>query len=236
MSDPILNGLVSFVNHEKKYILIEYDQKGRKKNVNGSIEEKNLQQKHRFQTGDTVSFKIKLSGRGDRMMATEIKFHYNTGLDVLLNRARTENNFTGYLKIVDGSYFVKEIDTYLFFPTAFSPWQIKPAENELNEAVTFSLENTDNKEKISASLYHKKFIPEYYSAVKAFKTGSAVEARVDKISPHGIYLSLFGNAIKAKLPLKKENVPTEKAIKAGDIIPVRIAFLSEARIIVEEFR
>ena len=174
MSNSIINGHISFVNHEKKYIIIEYEQNGKKKVVNGSIDEKTVKSKHRFQIGDTVGFKIKLSGRGDRMMAVDIQFLYNTGLDVLLNKARAENNFTGYLKIIDDKYFVKEIETYLFFPVPFSPWQIKPTESELNEAVTFALENPENKEKLTASLYNKKFIPEYYTAVKAYKDRKSV--------------------------------------------------------------
>ena len=231
MSESLLKGNVSFVNHEKKYILIEYEQNGKKKAVNGSIDEKLVKRSHRFQIGDTINFKIKLSGRGDRMMALDIQYLYNTGLDMLINKARTENNFTGYLKIVDDKYFVKEIDTYLFFPAPFAPWQIRPTEAELNEAVTFALEDLDKKDKITASLYNKKFIPEYYSAVKAFKTKAPVEAVVYKISPHGIYLNLFGEKIQAKLPNDLLN-----NIKTGDQLNVLITYLGGSRIIVEEFK
>ena len=97
-----------------------------------------LKKKHIFHIGDTVSFNVGLSGRGDRMVATNIQFMYNNALDVLINKAKTENNFIGYLKVVDDKYFVKEIDSYLFFPVPLSPWQIKPTEAELNEAVTFA--------------------------------------------------------------------------------------------------
>ena len=82
MSNTILTGHVSFVNHEKKYIIIEYDHNGKKKVVNGSVDEK-LQQKlkdqklikkkHVFHIGDTVSFTIALSGRGDKDLATYVR-------------------------------------------------------------------------------------------------------------------------------------------------------------------
>ncbi len=229
MSNSIVTGIVSFVNHEKKYVLIEYEQNGRKKTVNGDIAEKQLKQKHRFQIGDTVSFKIRLSGRGDRMVADEMHFLYNSGLDVLLNRAKTENNFTGYLKIVAGRYFVKETETYLFFPVPFSPWQVKPSEAELNEAVIFSLENMENKEKVAASLFHKKFIPEYYSAVKAYKTKAAVDGEVYKVTPHGIYLFLYGKTIQAKFPNTLNSL-----INPGDKIKVRITYLGDSRITVDQ--
>jgi len=178
MSNTFLTGNVSFVNHEKKYIIIEYEQNGKKKVVNGSVDEKDLKRKHVFHIGDAVSFTAGLSGRGDRMVATNIQFMYNNALDVLINKAKTENNFIGYLKIVDDKYFVKEIDSYLFFPVNMSPWQLKPTEAELNEAVTFALDNLEKKEKITASLFTQKFIPEYYSAERAFKKQEVVETEV----------------------------------------------------------
>ena len=236
MSNTILQGHVSFVNHEKKYIIIEYDQNGKKKVVNGSVDEK-LQQKlkdqklikkkHVFHIGDTVSFTIGLSGRGDKMVANNIQYLYNTALDVLINKAKTENNFIGYLKIIDDKYFVKEIDSYLFFPVALSPWQIKPTEAELNEAVTFALENLDKKEKITAKLYNNKYIPEFYTAVKLNKANTPVDATVYKVTPYGIYLNLIEDKIQVKLPFKE-------GIKVNDTISVKIIYLSPLKIVVEE--
>ena len=229
MSNSILRGNISFVNHEKKYIIIEYEQNGKKKTVNGSIDEK-LQKKHAFHIGDTVSFTIGISARGNRMIAGNIQYLYNNALDVLINKAKTENNFTGYLKIVDNKYFVKEIDSYLFFPVPFSPWQIKPTEDQLNETVTFVLENLEKKEKITASLFVQKFIPEYYSAERSFKKKEVIEAEVYKITEHGIYLNLFGDKLQAKLPANTENLPNN--LKAGDKLKLQITYFSKMKIVV----
>ena len=229
MSDNILRGNVSFVNHEKKYIIIEYEQSGKKKTVNASIDEK-LQKKHTFHIGDTVSFTVGISTRGDRMVASNIQYLYNNALDVLINKAKTENNFTGYLKVIDDKYFVKEIDSYLFFPVPFSPWQIKPTEDQLNETVTFALDNLEKKEKITASLFTNRFIPEYYSAEQAFKRKTVLESEVYKISPHGIYLNIYGTKIQAKIPANTKNIPEE--LEVGDKLAVIIDFLSPSRIIV----
>jgi hypothetical protein len=236
MSNTILTGTVTFVNHEKKYIIIEYEENGRKKVINGSVDEK-LQQKlidkklikkkHLFHIGDTVSFTAGLSDRGERMTASNIQYLYNTALDVLINKAGTENNFIGYLKVIDDKYFVKEIDSYLFFRVPLSPWQIKPTEAELNEAVTFSLENTDKKEKITAKLYNNKYIPEFYTAVKLNKANTPVKATVYKVTPHGIYLNLIADKIQVKLPFKQ-------GVHVHDIITVTIVYLSPFKIIVEE--
>lgn len=230
MDNTIIKGNVSFVNHEKKYIIIEYMQNGKKKTVNAKTEEKPQKKTHLFHIGDTVNFNIKISDRGDRMIATNLQFLYNTALDVLINKARTENNFIGYLKIVDDKYFVKEIDSYLFFPLPFSPWQIPATEKELNEAVTFSLENIEKKDKITAKLYNNNYIPEFYTAVKMHRTKTPIEAEVHKIGPHGIYLNLIGDKIQSKLPLPENGVTD---LKVGDKIKVLITYLSTSRIIVE---
>ena len=231
MSNLLLTGNVSFVNHEKKYIIIEYEVNGKKKVVNGSTDKKNLKINHVFHIGDTVSFTVGLSGRGDKMVASDIKFLYNNALDVLINKAKIENNFTGYLKIVDDKYFVKEIDSYLFFPVITSPWQVKPSDEELNEAVTFALDNLEKKEKITASLFTLKFIPEYYSAERALKKNEAITAEIYKITEYGIYLNLFGEKVQAKILPAVENLPAN--LKVGDKINVRITYFSKTKIVVE---
>ena len=237
MSELIPKGIISFVNHEKKYVIIEYEQNGKKKTVNGSIDEalqrqlkadKLIKKTHHFHIGDTVSFKIKMSDRGDRMVALNIEFLYNTALDTLINKARTLNNFTGYLKTAGDKYFVKEIDSYLFFPVPLSPWQIKPTENELNEPVTFCLENLDKKERVTAKLFNNRYIPEFYTAIKINKAKTTVEAEVFKITPHGIFLNIIGDKIQAKI---KPGAAT--GLQAGDKLTVSITYMSTSRIIVE---
>lgn len=231
MSNSLQTGKVTFVNHEKKYIIIEYEVNGKKKVVNGSVDEKHLKIKHVFHIGDAVSFTVGLSGRGDKMVASDIKFLYNNALEVLINKAKTENNFTGYLKIVDDKYFVKEIDSYLFFPVTISPWQVKPSDEELNEAVTFALDNLEKKEKITASLFTLKFIPEYYSAERALKKNEPITAEIYKVTEYGIYLNLFGEKVQAKISPSVDGLPAN--LKVGDKINVRITYFSKTKIVVE---
>jgi ribosomal protein S1 len=240
MNDTLITGKVTFVNHEKKYIAIEYEKNDKLKSVNGYVDEppqpgsksqKPIKNKHTFHIGDTVNFTLSKSVRGDKTIATNIQYLYNNALDVLVNKAKTENRFLGYLKNVDGKYFVKEIDSYLFFPTFLSPWQVKPKEADLNEAVSFELENLHNKEKITASLFNQKFITEYYLAEKAFSKKEIIEAAIYKITPHGIYLNVFGENIQAKLPVNADNVAAN--VKIGDKLKIRISYLSKMKIAVE---
>lgn len=245
MSNTILQGKVSFVNHEKKYVMIEYEVNGKKKTINGSVDDKTqlqlkkaglIKKLHIFHIGDLVNFTAVLADRGDKMIASNVKYLYNTALDVLINKAKTENNFIGYLKMADDKIFVKEIDSYLFFPVATSPWQIIPTEKELNEAVTFSLENMDNKEKVTAKLFNNNYIHEFYTAVKLQKTKTPVDAEVYKISPHGIYLNIIDDKVQAKIPLAKNKTATDllKDVKVGNTVKVIISYLSPAKIIVEQ--
>lgn len=229
-----IEGKISFINHEKKYAMIEYEEGNKKKTVRASIDEdaqkkmkeKNLIKKtHHFMVGDVVSFQVKLSDRGDRMMASGTEFLYNNALDVLINKSFISNKFIGYLKMVDDKYFVKEIDSYLFFPVPFSPWQIVPAELDLNEQVHFSLENIEKKEKIFASLFNNQYIAEFEQAVKLFKTKTPVSAEVFKVSPHSIYLNIVGNKIQAKITF-------EEGIIVGDKIDVLISYLGKNKIAV----
>jgi len=239
MSNTILQGKVSFVNHEKKYVMIEYEVNGKKKAINGIVDDKTqlqwkkgglVKKSHIFHIGDVVNFIAGLTDRGDKMVASNIQYLYNSALDVLVNKAKTENSFIGYLKVAEDKYFVKEIDSYLFFPVPFSPWQIKPTEDELNEAVTFELENLEKKDKITARLFNNHYIPEFYTAVKLHKAKTPVEAEVYKISPHGIYLNIIGDKIQSKLPYNEKEA---KELKVGDKINVMITYLNTARIIVE---
>ncbi len=245
MSNTIVQGKVSFVNHEKQYVMIEYEVNGKKKTINGIVDDKTqlqlkkegvIKKTHVFHIGDLVNFTVQLSGRGDKMIATNIQYLYNTALDVLLNKAKTENSFIGYLKMADDKIFVKEIDSYLFFPVAHSPWRIPPTEQELNEAVTFSLENMEKKDKVTAKLFNNNYIPEFYAAVKLHKAKTPVEAEVYKISEHGIYLNIIGDKIQAKISLSKNEAASalSKDIKVGEKIKVVISYLSPQKIIVEQ--
>jgi len=238
MSTTGITGKIAFINHEKKYVMIEYEQNGKKKTVKGNIDPskqlENKKKNHHFLMGDVVTFTHKMSDRGDRMIATDIHFLYNNELDVLINKAHLHNKFTGYLKAADEGYFVKEIESYLFFPVYFSPWHIIPSEEELNEPVYFSLENLDKKEKISAALFNNAYIPAFHTAVKLSKSKAVIEATVTNITAHGIYLNLIDDVITSKIALDKneEAISLAATLQIGDTIKVQITHIGKSRIIV----
>ncbi len=166
------------------------------------------------------------------MVAERIQYRYNNALGNLINRAATDNRFAGYLKMVDEKYFVKETGSYLFFPLILSPWEIKPDINKLNEPVFFRLENTDHPQKLTASLFQQRFIPEYTKVQKYFADKAIINAQVFKTTPHGIYVNVMGDKIKAKIPVAKalSNKKEESEIKVGDTVKIIITYLGSAKI------
>jgi hypothetical protein len=235
MDETILRGNISFVNHEKQFATIDYTLNNKKKSVNCKTKEPataDVKQKTRFfRVGDEVSFQLKLSDRGDKMTAYNVKFLYNTALEQLINKAAVDNRFSGYLKVVDDKLFVKEWDNYLFFPLKLSPWEKPPVESAENEAISFRLINLEKPNTIAAELFSHSYIPEYKKAEKHFNDKTPVEATVSKVSKYAIYLNLFGEKIQAKLPVDGDK---ESGLKEGDSLKVLITHLTPMRIVVEK--
>ena len=244
MGTATIMGKISFINHDKDYATIEYTLNGKKKTITGNISEKEqlklkaekiIKKIHEFHVGDEVNFIISPSARGDKMIADCIEFKFNNALDNLINKSAIENRFVGYLKKVGDDYFVKETGSYIFFPLKLSPWERKPPDTNLNEPFFFKLENTDKPGKATAAPFKSIYIPEYMAAMQYFKRKTPVDATVYKITPHGIFVTILGNKIQAKIPLSKKNdsPPVNTELKTGDIIKVIISYLGSSRIVVE---
>jgi len=242
MDETILEGKISFVHRDKHYVTIEYLKNGKKKSVNGKVdearqlklkEEKLVRKIHSFHEGDEVYFSLERSARGDKMVAENIRYRFNNTMGNLVNRARARNQFTGYLKLAENKYFVKEAGSYLFFPLILSVWELPPDANKLNEPVLFRLNNLDKPEKLTASLLQPHFIPQYLAAEKHFRNKTTLNAAVYKITAHGIYLNLIGDKLQAKIPLKDQaDKPFPADLREGDKIKVVITYLSPAKIAV----
>jgi hypothetical protein len=224
-------GKISYINHEKLFATIEYMKGTKLKSINFQFTEESLHKKpHQFRLGDVVSFRTKLTDRGDKLNACDVKFLHNTAIDLLIQKAGFENRFSGYLKKVDDSYFIKEADSYILLPLHLSPWEKPPAPTAENEMIAFSLLHTDKPNALAAELFSHTYIPEYKMALQHFKNEIDAEATVTRVSPHAVYLGLFDNAIQAKLPLTAfEN----QTIKEGDTVQVLIVHLTPDRIVVK---
>ena len=230
MKEQVYKGNISFINHEKKFATIEYLHNNKLKSVNFKLEEAAGKKSHQFMLGDGVNFHLKLSDRGDKQSAYHVQFTYNSAIDLLIQKSAIENRFSGYLKIAGDKYFVKEWDNYILFPLQLSPWEKPPVESAANEAISFRLLNLDKPRSIVAELFSHNFIPEYKMALQHFNHRIDIPAVVYKITPHAVYLDLFGDKIRSKLSLsdfEKEDV------KVGDTVPVIITHLTHTRIVVK---
>ena len=231
MEKQLYKGKISFVSYEKQFATIEYLHNNKLKSVNCKTNAAGSDKKpHQYRLGDGVSFQLKLSDRGDKMTAYNVKFTHNTGIDLLIQKAAIENRFAGYLKIADGKFFVKEIDSYILFPIQLSKWEKEPVETAANEAISFKLINLEKRNSIVAELFSHNYFPEYKKALQYFNNKIEIEAIVYKLSPHAVYLNLFGDKMQAKLSI----TGIEKdAIKEGDTMPVLITHLTPNRVVVK---
>jgi hypothetical protein len=221
MSDKSIQGKITFIHHEKERAVIEYMDNGKKKTIQADISNKEQQRlKERFLMGDHVSFVIKKTGaNGSQQYATNLQYQYNTSLEILINKAQTENKFLGYIKITDDNYFIKEIDSYLFFPLTVSIYEIAPTEKETTNPVYFKFENIEKPGKITASLYNHNYIPEFLTAIQYFKK----------------HLNLVNNKVHAKFEIDESLAKqiADKSIQINSVIPVKIRHLSPFKIVVD---
>jgi hypothetical protein len=232
MEQPVYKGKISYINYEKEFATIEYLQGTKLKSVNCKTNAPGGGKKPKqYRLGDGVSFQLKLSDRGDKMTAYNVKFIHNEAIDLLIQKASIENRFSGYLKMVDDRYFVKEWESYILFPLQLSPWEKPPVESATNEAISFKLVNLEKPTGIAAELFSHNFIPEFFTAKDHFTNKKPTNAVVSKVSPHAVYLDLFTGKIQAKLPLPAVEKDT---LKEGDILPVIITHFTNTRIVVKK--
>lgn len=226
----MLRGTISFVHYDKHFATIDYDQKGKAKTVNFKTRSTAEGQKpHYYRVGDEVTFELKLSDRGDRMTAHNVRFLFNPLLEKLVQKSKHENRFSGYLKKVDDALFIKEVETYLFFPLQLSPWETHPSEASFNTPYSFRLVNADKQKTIAAELAFPVYKPEYRQAEAAMEAKKPVKAVVTKVSAYAVYLGLFDGVLQSKLPLPAEGLDD---LKAGNEVAVRITYMSPQKIVV----
>ncbi len=245
MNPKAIPGKITFIHHEKNRAVIEYMDNGKKRTIQANIDnsekkkeagEKTRKKGHRFLIGDQVTFVIKKTGvNGSVIHAESLKYQYNTALELLINKAAVENKFLGYIKITDDKYFIKEIDTYLFFPLSMSVYEIAPTEKETEQPVYFKLDNLEKPDKIAASLYNHHYIPEFLTAIQHSKKGIVIDATVYNVTAFGIYLNLVGDKIKAKLSIDEpmKTAIENNSVQVGTTLPVIIKHISLSRIVVD---
>ncbi len=243
MSEKIFRGKISFINNKTNKVSIEYITGNKIKSIQAIVddvhqerwmEQKLIKKPHRFLIGDNVKFIIKKSSVGV-FFADQVVFEFNNALEVVIQKARVENKFSGYVKVVDDKHFIKEIDSYLFFPLQLSRFEIPPPATETGKPIIFKLLHIDKPERIAAELYNHKYLPGFTQLLKQYKSEMPVDAMVTKISPYGVFVVLSESQMEAKLSI--DDAITAK-INSGDIAPektiqVKIKHITGDRIVIE---
>ena len=243
MSEKYFRGKITFINNDSQKATIEYISNNKIKSIQAIVDDihqermvaqRLIKKPHRFLVGDNVKFVIKKS-TANVFFADQVIFEFNNAIDLLIDKSRIANKFLGYIKVVENNYFIKEIESYLFFPLQLSKFEIPPIANETDKAVSFKLINLERPEKLKAELYNHNYIPGFKIAVKQHKSEEAVDAVVTKITPYGVFVVLTESKLEAKLPV--DEMLSEK-INNGEIglektIAVKIKHLTSERIVIE---
>lgn len=228
-------GTITFIQHDRQFITIDYLALEKTKSINASMLSFKEKKEHTFRMGDVIGFNIKPTPRGDKLMAVDMVFLYNNALQSLIQKAVIQNRFTGYLKKADDQYFIKDPGSYILFPLLLSPWEQIPKAELINESIEYCLNNIEKPEKVTASLFKPSFITPYKKAMKCYKEKSTVAASVTKVTPFGINMSLYEGAIQAKITFAKDEKANALAnsIKVGDVVNVFIAFVGPQKIVLQ---
>lgn len=243
MSEKYFRGKITHINNDKQRATIEYINQNKIKTIQAVIDDKQqekyvtlglIKKPHRFLVGDNVKFVIKKSS-GGVFFADHILYEYNNTLEVIINKAKITNKFTGYIKIVEEKYFIKEIDSYLFFPLHLLRFEIKPEIAGTEKPVSFKLLHIDKPDKIAAELYNHNYVSGFKLAIKQFKAEEIIDAIVKKITPYGVFVSLSESKLEAKLTID-DNISRKintHEIALEKLIKIKIKHLTGDRIVIE---
>jgi ribosomal protein S1 len=243
MSEKYFRGKIISINNDKKKVTIEYISNNKNKTIQAIIDDKQqekyiqlklIKKTHRFLVGDHVKFVIKKSSQ-NVFFADHVLYEYNNSLEVLIQKATIENKFLGYVKKVDEDYFIKEIDSYLFFPLRISKFEFPPVVSESPKAISFKMINIEKPEKIMAELYNHHYTEGFLVAVKQHKSQQIIEAIIKKITPYGIFVSLSESGLESKIAInEKINKKIEDTnLGVDSIIKVKITHITSDRIVTD---
>jgi ribosomal protein S1 len=208
-STKVYNGYVSYYNTNKHFGFIECEDGN---SYYFFLDAKDLKRKNRelykmglsilkkkIYTGDEVNFKLKNSN--DKIEAYDMEFVGNYRRQLLIDEAVEKQTLLGYLKQIEGNFFVKHISTYVFVPLKISVYEIdidSVYTQRLNQLVKFKLEQKKHIDKLSAILVDRKFSDSWEKVKEAFDTQENIMGYIKRRTNGGMIVDVFG--IEAFLP------------------------------------
>lgn len=171
--------------------------------------------------GDKVNFELKLDGKKG-IEAINISFIQNATLDGLRNDFENNTILKGFLKKIDGKYYVKDKGTYIFMRLIVANNEInvnEVYENHLNELIDYKIVTLTDKNKIRAINVNRQFIPECKLLVEGNQTEGLVVANIKGGYQIKIYDNIIGflpNSLANNRILERGELVNVTCIKAND--------------------
>ena len=165
--------------------------------------------------GDKVTFK--LFSEEDLHEATEINFVGNASLDSLRIDFENEKKLFGYLRKINGEFYVKDLYYSVFIKLIIAKYELKIEEvyeKNINKVIPYKIVSFNKKNKIRAVNLERVLNDDSKYLMPGFEADGFV---VDKIK-HGFSVKIFDNLI-GFLPLKLAN-RYGKNVYVGDNIRI----------------
>lgn len=196
---------------------------------NGNLSYKEIKNSHKFRSGDEVEFKVKLDSKS-RQVAYDLTFIKNLKRNEVIEEAKELNLLKGYLKKVEGLFYVKHLNTYLTIPINISNWETDIDliyEARINQVVTFELVNIDKPFKMSAVLTDRIFKQEL-TIINEFKNlGTTTYATITGHNEKGYFTTLLDGTVKAFISYQVQDNHFEKiTLVKGDLVEVKVNYVS----------
>ena len=244
MYDTLYIGEVRFFNNEKNFGFIRTDD-GKSYYFCHDVEwhkklkaEGVTKSQRKFSVGHEVSFKLKPHAKyKDEFEAYEIRFIRNV-IDIhrqeIIDQSQTDSVLQGYLKGMEGGFFIKHKDTYVFVPVKISEWEAdleSVYSNRINSLVKFKLVQPSKITSLKAYLIDRKFSDLYKQVVDLYISGGEIDALITCKAEQGLFATAFGGEVIATIPFLRDQRQSQEirfaAIKSGDIVKAKIFFVSE---------
>lgn len=214
-------GFISYVNNNKHYGFIDSPDLDIDQiffhTTNCNKKYKNIYK------GDKVSFEFDPL-YDEESGAKEITFIKNASLDSLKEDYKNGKILTGFLKKIDGNYYVKDRDTYIFIQLIIASYEINLEdvyEEKLNTIIDYRITTFTSKNKIRAININRQFLPN----CKLLIEGNKTEGQIMTIVKGGYQIKIYDN-ILGFLP-KSLAEKSKFILEEGDIVNVTCISVGE---------
>jgi ribosomal protein S1 len=207
-------GYVSFINRAKHYGFIDSPEL----NIDQIFfHSTNCKKKYtEIHKGDQVLFEFD-PNLDYETGAKEVSFIRNASLDHLKRDFSNNTTLKGYLKKIDGNYYVKDKETYIFIRLVIAGYETnieEVYEKKIDSIVEYKIITFTKNNKIRAININREYLPN----CKLLTIGNETEGQIIEITSYGFLIIIYDN-IKGFLPNSLARKSNE-TLEVGDLINI----------------